>query len=288
MTEMAERQSDKGKGRERIIQATKLLSGERPFEEITIEEIIRVAELSRPAFYYHFTEGKEELRAEMIRRGLLDDKPTLDSREAIIDAAVRIFARSGVSAATLDDIAAEAGVSRGTLCWHYHSKDDLMMAIIKHCGPHSMIRPVLEQIEQEIQDGTELDVESIIRRLAGAFYDGFTAQSDLTRLAVLVIYTHPQAAHLLTDMIGKGRKRFTEYIKQRQDEGYFRPDIDPAMLVQVISMTFAMRAIGRDLNELLPIGRLSRGEIIEQLVSLLLYGMVRRDQAPAGQTSAGC
>src|SRR6266478_1786093 len=131
---MAEHHPDKGKcsGKERLVHAAQTLSRERPFDDITIDEIIKAAELSRPAFYYHFTGGKEELRAELVRRGLLDDIPTQDTRLAILEAAVRIFARSGVSAATLEDIAAEAGVTRGALCWHFHSKDDLVSAIIKH------------------------------------------------------------------------------------------------------------------------------------------------------------
>ena len=279
---MTEHQLDKGKcsGRERIIQATKILAGERPFDDITIEEIIKTAELSRPAFYYHFTGGKEELRAELVHRGLLDDMPTQNTHLAILEAAVRIFARSGVSAATLEDIAAEAGVTRGTLCWHFHSKDDLVSAIIKHYGPHSILSPIVDQIEQDLQKGVQLDDESIIRRLAEGFYDAFAAQGDFARLAILLIYTHPQAAHVLADMVAKGRKRLTEYVRQRQEAGYFCKHIDPSLFVQVIAMIFAMRAIGRGLNDLLPFSHLSREEIIDQLVSLLLYGMVHRDQFP--------
>ena len=282
---MTEHQLDKGKcsGRERIIQATKILAGERPFDDITIEEIIKTAELSRPAFYYHFTGGKEELRAELVHRGLLDAMPTQNTRLAILEAAVRIFARSGVSAATLEDIAAEAGVTRGTLCWHFHSKDDLVSAIIKHYGPHSILGPIVDQIEQDLQNGVQLDDESIIRRLAEGFYDAFAAQGDFARLAILLIYTHPQAAHVLADMVAKGRKRLTEYVRQRQEAGYFCKHIDPSLFVQVIAMIFAMRAIGRGLNDLLPFSHLSREEIIDQLVSLLLYGMVQRDQFPTDE-----
>jgi AcrR family transcriptional regulator len=283
---MTEHQLDKGKcsGKERIIQATKTLAGERPFDDITIEEIIKTAELSRPAFYYHFTGGKEELRAELVHRGLLDDMPTQNTRLAILEAAVRIFARSGVSAATLEDIAAEAGVTRGTLCWHFHSKDDLVSAIIKHYGPHSILGPIVDQIEQDLQNGVQLDDASIIRRLAEGFYDAFAAQGDFARLAILLIYTHPQAAHVLADMVAKGRKRLTEYVRQRQEAGYFCKHIDPSLFVQVIAMIFAMRAIGRGLNDLLPFSHLSREEIIDQLVSLLLYGMVQRDQFPKDET----
>src|SRR2546422_2830730 len=180
---MAEQHSYKGKctGRERLIQATKILTEERPFDEITIADIIKIAELSRPAFYYHFAGGKEELRTELIGCGLLPETPTQDIRQVLLEAALRVFARSGVSAATLDDIAAEANVSRGALCWHFHNKEELLSGIIKHYGPHSMLCPVIEQIEQDLQNGIPLDDETIFRRLAGAFYDSFTAHGDYTR-----------------------------------------------------------------------------------------------------------
>src|SRR5690348_272025 len=120
---MAVQHTEKGKrsGRERLVQAAAMLSREHPFDEVTIDDIIKTAELSRPAFYYHFTGGKEELRTELVQRGILCDAPPQNTREAILEAAVNIFARSGVSAATLEDIATEAGVTRGALCWHFHS-----------------------------------------------------------------------------------------------------------------------------------------------------------------------
>ncbi|GAC1378833.1 MAG: hypothetical protein NVS4B7_10570 [Ktedonobacteraceae bacterium] len=285
---MTEIQSEKAKctGKERLVQAIKTLTKERSFDDITIEDIIRKAKLSRPAFYYHFSGGKEELRAELIQRGLLDQTPTQNTPLAILEAAVRIFARSGVPAATLEDIAAEAGVTRGALCWHFHSKDDLVSAIIEHYCPHSLIRSVIDQLEQDLQDGVQLDDETIFRRLAGGFYDAFTAQGDFARLAILLIYTHPQAAQVLADMIIKGRKRITKFVQQRQAEGHFRQNIDASLFVQVMATTFAMRAIGRGLHDLLPHGHLSREETIDQLVSLMLYGMVQRDSLQKGETSA--
>src|SRR5205809_709892 len=284
---MTEHHPHKGKctGKERLIQAAKMLTEDCPFDEITIEEIIKLADLSRPAFYYHFTGGKEELRTELVNRGLLDHIPTHDTRLAILEAAVRIFSRSGVSAATLEDIATEAGVTRGALCWHFHSKDDLLTEIIQHYGPHSILRPVVDQIEQDLRNGVQLDDETILHRLASGFYDGFASQGDFARLAILLIYTHPQAAHVLADKIVRGRKRIIEYIQKRQEDGYFCKNIDANLFLQVIAMLFAMRAIGRGLNDLLPFANLSREETIDQLVSLLLYGMVQRDRSPRDETA---
>jgi AcrR family transcriptional regulator len=277
---MAEHHPDKAKcsGKERLIHAAQTLTRERPFDDITIDEIIKTAELSRPAFYYHFTGGKEELRTELVHRGILGATPAQDTRQAILDAALRVFARSGISAATMEDIAAEASVTRGTLLWHFHSKDELLSALIKHYGPHSMLRPVIESIEQDLRNGVSLDDEMVVRRLVTAFYDGFTEMGDYARLAILLVHTHPEAARILAEKIVKGRKSIIEYVQKRQQEGAFCKDIDPAFFVQVISLTCAMRAVGQGLNDLLPLSHLSREEVINQFVTLLLYGMVRRDQ----------
>lgn len=280
---MAESHPDKGKntGRERLIQSAGSLAQKNLFDAITIDEIVKEAELSRPAFYYHFPGGKEELRAELVRTGLISDTPTQDTRQAIVDAALRVFARSGTSGATLDDIATEAGVSRGALCWYFHNKNDLLAAVIEQTSPYMLLRQTIEQIEQELQNGIELDDETILRRIAGSFYDS-AAQSVAMRLTILLIHTHPEAAHILADKIMKGRQSITKYVKKRQEEGYFRQDIDAALFVQILAMSFAMRTLVQGLSDLLPFAHLSREEAINQLVSLLLYGISRRDQPAKG------
>ncbi len=277
---MVGRHTGKGKcsGKERLIYAAQVLTQEHPFDDITIDDVIKTAELSRPAFYYHFAGGKEELRAELIHRGILHEKQAQDTQQSILEAALRVFARAGISAATLEDIAAEAGVTCGALLWHFHSKDELLSAIIKRYGPHSVVRPVIESIEHNLRDGIPLDDEAVVRKLVAAFYDGFTEMGDYARLAILLVHTHPEAACILAEKIVKGRKSIIEYVKTRQEEGSFSQDIDPAFFVQVISLTCAMRVVGQGLSDLLPLAHLSREEIIDQFVALLLYGIVRRDQ----------
>lgn len=50
--------------------------------------------------------------------------------ERIIDAAVACFARKGVPGTTLEDVAAEAGVSRMTVYRHFRSRDGLMVEVL--------------------------------------------------------------------------------------------------------------------------------------------------------------
>lgn len=270
-------QKHKGSGKERLVQAARSLAQHATFDEITIDEIVKAADLSRPAFYYHFSGGKEELRSELVRSGYLGDEPVPDVRQGIVEAALRVFGRSGVSAATLDDIASEAGISRGALCWHYRGKDDLLMAIVQHHESYQALRQSLEALEQDLQNGVQLDDETFLLRIVSGFYDSLTVQSDLARLPILLLHTHPEVAHILADKIVRGRKPITEYVKRRQAAGVFSKDIDAAFFVQIIAMSFYMRAAGRGLNDLLPFAHLSREEAIQQLVSLLLYGIVTRE-----------
>jgi AcrR family transcriptional regulator len=53
-----------------------------------------------------------------------------ERRGQILEAAAAVFARSGFHESRMDDIAAEAGVSKGTLYWYFESKDDLIQTLL--------------------------------------------------------------------------------------------------------------------------------------------------------------
>jgi AcrR family transcriptional regulator len=60
------------------------------------------------------------------------DKPTPEARrQAIVEAAMGVFAQHGFDAATTDDIARAAGLSKGGLYWHFKSKDDILAALLQ-------------------------------------------------------------------------------------------------------------------------------------------------------------
>ena len=63
----------------------------------------------------------------MVRRTKEDAQET---RNRILDAAVEVFNRQGVAQTSLNDIAAEAGVTRGAIYWHFANKVALFDAMI--------------------------------------------------------------------------------------------------------------------------------------------------------------
>jgi AcrR family transcriptional regulator len=52
------------------------------------------------------------------------------SRAQLLAAASRVFARSGYHGASMSEIAAEAGFSKGALYWNFASKEDLFFALL--------------------------------------------------------------------------------------------------------------------------------------------------------------
>ncbi|HLW00906.1 MAG TPA: TetR family transcriptional regulator [Ktedonobacterales bacterium] len=53
------------------------------------------------------------------------------TRQALLDAALIVFSQKGYTAATLEEIAEHAGVSRGAIYWHFRSKADLYNALVE-------------------------------------------------------------------------------------------------------------------------------------------------------------
>jgi AcrR family transcriptional regulator len=54
------------------------------------------------------------------------------TRERLIDAAARVFAEKGLEAASLDEVAAAAGYTKGAVYSNFSSKTDLVIALLEH------------------------------------------------------------------------------------------------------------------------------------------------------------
>jgi len=64
----------------------------------------------------------------MVRRTKTE---ALDTRNSLLDAAEHLFQARGVSRTSLNDIATEAGTTRGAIYWHFKDKADLFNAMME-------------------------------------------------------------------------------------------------------------------------------------------------------------
>jgi AcrR family transcriptional regulator len=66
------------------------------------------------------------------------------SRERLLEAAAKVFAERGYQAASVDEIAAAAGLSKGAVYWNFDSKDELFLALLE------------ERIDRQIEETAEI------------------------------------------------------------------------------------------------------------------------------------
>src|SRR5438270_9625737 len=71
-----------------------------------------------------------DTRARLDRRTRAARQDGRKARDELLTAALRVFARRGYRDAGVDEIAAEAGYSKGALYWHFSGKEQLLLALI--------------------------------------------------------------------------------------------------------------------------------------------------------------
>ena len=115
----------------------------------------------------------------MVRRTKED---ALETRNRILDAAVEVFNRQGVAQTSLGDVAAEAGVTRGAIYWHFTNKVAMFDAMIER-----LICPLM--INDEDRDAwIASDPLDFIRTATGEFIGKMLNDASFRR--VFEIFWH--------------------------------------------------------------------------------------------------
>lgn len=73
----------------------------------------------------------------------------LKTREYLMFSALDVFYERGVSRASLNEIAQNAGVTRGALYWHFKNKEDLFDALFQH-----LFQDISQELQEDIQKDT--------------------------------------------------------------------------------------------------------------------------------------
>jgi AcrR family transcriptional regulator len=84
-------------------------------------------------------------------------------RQAILDAALTVFAERGFEAARLDDIAARAGIAKGTLYLYFADKEALFEALIR-----SAVDPILARLDA-IAAVPDMPMDMVLEALFSVF-----------------------------------------------------------------------------------------------------------------------
>jgi AcrR family transcriptional regulator len=145
-------------------------------------------------------------------------------REELIEIACHVFAEKGFDGATLQDIADQFGVLKGSLFHYIQSKDDLLFEIIDrvYAGAEEAIWSIARADDTAV---------SRLRRLIIAYVRYVTDHQP-----AITVWLHdlnsldPARGQVIRQREEHNRDRLVDLITQAQQEGGVHPDADPRLV----------------------------------------------------------
>jgi len=87
---------------------------------------------------------------------LTREEKKAQTRERLLDAASKVFARKGFAATSLDEVAEEAGVTKGAVYSNFDSKEDLVRAVLDE-----RLEQRFRELAHEGPDGGTLEADAV-------------------------------------------------------------------------------------------------------------------------------
>jgi TetR/AcrR family transcriptional regulator, fatty acid metabolism regulator protein len=147
-------------------------------------------------------------------------KSVPDRRRAILDAAVRVFARQGFHACRVSDIADEAGVAYGLLYHYFPSKEEVLNTLfLERWG-------VMLQTIREV-DGQDVPAREKLEAIASFIVDSYRHDPDLMKVIIVEVTRAANSfgqTHL--GQIREAYRMIGEIVTEAQQQGLFKADID--------------------------------------------------------------
>lgn len=162
--------------------------------------------------------------------------------QELLDAALHLFVEKGFAATKAEDIARQAGVSKGTLYLYYTSKEDLLREVIS--------QRVSTRIASGAQTAASFQGRSadLMRSLLVDWWSE-TLESDASaviKLVVAEVRNFPELAeHWTREVIGPGSQLIGSMVQRGIDSGEFRPDVNLPSVVHSLVLPMIMLCVHR-------------------------------------------
>lgn len=200
-------------------------------------------------------------------RSLNPDRPVVaDKREAILRAAIRVFAHNGYFNSKVADIAREAGVADGTVYLYFKSKEDIL---------HSVFDRNMEEAIVEGRRRLEgvADPKERLRQIALLHLERLGADRDL---AVVFQVELRGSTKFMQEFSAAG---FAEYLalirttfEEGQHAGAFRADLNPNVVAKVLFGALDEMAT----NWILSKRRYKLAPMADEVLDIFLNGVAAR------------
>ena len=148
----------------------------------------------------------------------------------LLDAALALFVEKGFAATRVEEVAARAGVSKGTLFLYFPSKEELFKAVVReNAGRH--LADAFREVAEFTGPSAEL-LREFLRRWWAQY--GGTPAAGLTKLMLSEAANFPELAQYYQDeVVGPSHELLRRVVQRGIDRGEFRP-VDVPQLVHLI------------------------------------------------------
>ena len=151
-----------------------------------------------------------------------------DKREAILRAAIKVFARNGYFNSKVADIAGEAGIADGTVYLYFKSKDEILHSIFD--------RAMAEFIDEGKRELERIDRPAErLRRIAELHLEKLGADRDLA--VVFQVELRGSTKHM-QEFSAAGFGEYLDIIRKTIEDGQnalqFRADIKPIVAAKIL------------------------------------------------------
>jgi AcrR family transcriptional regulator len=154
-------------------------------------------------------------------------------REEILNAAQKVFFTKGLQAATMDEVAEVAELSKGTLYLYYKSKEDLYLAVMmRGMGIlYTMFEPIALSQEPTVVK---------LMKMTEAYYEFFQKHRNYFRMFYFLQYPHfhkQVSDEMLQSCTGENQRVWNlalRVIQQGVEDGDLRSDISPMEMGVII------------------------------------------------------
>ena len=190
-----------------------------------------------------------------------------DRRRQILEAAVKVFARSGFHTSRVGDVAEEAGVAYGLVYHYFTSKEELLETIFRDTWTQMLAR--VREVEASGVPASEQ-----VRQVTALLLRTWRRDPDLVRVLVREVTRSPHVQREIAE-ISDAMKVLEGIIHRGQESGEFRGGLDPRLGAVVFYGALDEVLTGWVLGQL-PDGDEDIARAERNVVELLVEGMRER------------
>lgn len=194
------------------------------------------------------------------------DFQSAQSRAAILTATMDLISKHGFSGTTVDKIATESGLSKGSIFWHFNNKENLFRAVI------DAIRGALfEGLTRDLRDdlSTREKVELLLNNYTKLIETDCSRCIDLTVLIIEMVETNPLLAEELRDLFAELASMLIVFL----DEGKGRREIAQTLDSQMTAYTIVGNLQGLTVQYYLNRNKFEYGRLMKAYKGLVLNGL---------------